>query len=287
MFRPIGVLVAASITAATFLVAPGAIAATGSQTTVAVTRAEASTLASRALAGLQLPTSRFAVASAAKSASKTPVGSISTTESVKAGKYRYDVKAKSIGSEVQTVTLYFGTQKERIAVKNAVRITVTRHGLKTPVLAVTTEFRRYLLIEENLVSGPLSASPKHFANRADLVSAVAAGLALNGAQVNAQYHAEMRRTQMSLDLSATAISAAVYLANNPKATDLTAVVPTHTTLGDGGYAGTVTVAGNQNAITLTATDSTDASSLTIAIDQKGITETYTIGGVTYPLTESA
>lgn len=285
MHRPLRVAVAAALTLATFAGATAATAATPTTDPkqLAHAAAEARSNASAALGGITIPGGTTGRVQAAAAASK--VQSIDETIRVKVKKKRYDLHVVSVGSKADPtrITLFAGTQRLQLPVRRLVRVTVVRHGHHQPLLATTTTFRRFVVMVTGLQSNPLAFDTTHFATRSDFVAALAHGLAIDSKEVVREYGAVMRFAQMSLDLSMTLVQAVQYLGENPTATDLSAVPTVHTTAGSGGYAGTVTLSGTPTSLSVSASNTTDGSTLTEAISQSSLTITYTVGGKTWTI----
>lgn len=281
MLRPLGVLTAAAITVAVVGGASAADAATRPAPSLPQAAAADRANASTALAGIAVPAPSTGVR--ADAAHGTPVESVHLTIPVKVRDVRYDVRADSTKEKTDPtrITLYVASQPEQIVVRRFVRLTVTRHGRTTPLLASTTSFRRFVVMLQGLEANPLTGSLTRYQTRAEMVAALTHGLAISGAEVTREYGAVLRYAQMSIDLGVTLLQAAEYLAEHPEATDFTGVPTVQTTAGSGGYTGTVALTGSPTAFTLSATNSTDGSSLTETVGPDAFSITYTVGGKTW------
>ena len=288
MSRPLRVLIAAALTVATFAGASAANASTapGTPATLSHAAAEARTNASSALGGIVLPVTSTSRLRAASASAAHGVQSIDETLRVNVKDRKYDVHVVSVGTTADPtrIQLFLGSAGVRVSVRSLVRITVIRHGYKHSLLEVTTTFRRFVVMIPGLVGNPLTGTRAHFATRSDLVAAFGHGLALTGPQVIHEYGAILRFAQMALDLSATLLQAAEYAVQHPTATAFGTVATVQTTRGSGGYTGAVTLTGTPAAFTVTATNTTDGSSLTESFSAQSFTITYTVGGRTFTRT---
>jgi hypothetical protein len=275
--RLLSAAVAAAVVVTGFAGATAAQAASPSPTGAARAAAEARADASAALGGIALPEPgpRFHAAAAAK------VQSVHQTVAVRVAAKRYDVRAESTGPAAHPtrITLHLGPVEQQVQVRRLVRITVTRHGAHTPLLATTTTYRRYVVLQADLVANPLAASRTHFPTRTAFLAALTHGLALHSTELTREYGAVLRLAQMALDISATLLGAVAEIAADPAA-DLSAVPTVQTTTGSGGYTGTVVLTGTAAALTVTATNTTDASVLTETVAGEAVTLTYTAHGST-------
>ena len=285
MPRPMRVLIAAAITVSTFAGASAANAATVPSDPASLTHAatDARTAAGAALGGISIPSASAARLRAASASTKPLVLPLNATMTVKVHAKRYDLHVVSAGSksDLTHIRLFLAGQSADISVRRLVRLTVTRHGYKHPLMETTTTFRRFVVMETGLESNPLLATRTHFATRSDFLAALTHGLAISSAEVTKEYGAQLRFAQMSLDLASTLLAAAEYAISDPTATDFSAVPTVQTTAGSGGYAGTVTLTGSLTDFSVTATNTTDGSSLTEAASAQSISITYTVGGKTY------